>query len=154
MLVSECSIYALPEGPGAYGHASANQRESVIGGLLLSVRHNVADMSLWLVPVDARSFQRTLAQPVDLSDWSERPDDFPDRAREQGVRTDQEQGSWERNRRNLKKMEPGDPLLVYRNSRSRYTATRRVGPMATWSMSAKNSVINPSLFRDARYRSN
>lgn len=45
-----------------------------------------------------------------------------------GVRTDPTQGSWERNRRNLERMEPGDPLLVYRNEESRYTATGRVGP--------------------------
>jgi hypothetical protein len=38
-------------------------------------------MNLWLVPVDERSFQRTLADPVDLSDWDDRPDDFPERAR-------------------------------------------------------------------------
>lgn len=87
-------------------------------------------MSLWLVPVDEPSFQRTLAEPVNLSDWEDRPDDFPERARVWGVRTDPEQGTWERNRRNLERMEPGDPLLIYRNSRSRYTSTGRVGPMA------------------------
>jgi hypothetical protein len=86
-------------------------------------------MSLWLVPVDKQSFQRTLADPIDLSGWEERPDGFPERARVWGVRTDPEQGAWERNRRNLEKMERGDPLLVYRNSVSRYTATGRVGPM-------------------------
>lgn len=87
-------------------------------------------MNLWLVPVDERSFQRTLAQPVDLSGWEDRPDDFPETARVWGVRTDRKQGDWKRNRRNLEKMEAGDPLLVYRNSVSRYTATGRVGPMA------------------------
>lgn len=87
-------------------------------------------MNLWLVPVDERSYQRTLAEPADLSGWQDRPDEFPGRARVWGVRTDSEQGSWERNRRNLEKMEPGDPLIVYRNEVSRYTATGRVGPMA------------------------
>jgi hypothetical protein len=87
-------------------------------------------MNLWLVPVDERSFQRTLAEPIDLSDWTRRPDEFPEQARVWGVRTDPEQGSWERNRRNLERMERGDPLLIYRNSVSRYTATGRVGPMA------------------------
>ncbi|WP_276259712.1 hypothetical protein [Haloglomus litoreum] len=87
-------------------------------------------MNLWLVPVDEESFQRTLAQPVDLADWDERPGDFPKRARVWGVRTDPAQGSWERNRRNLERMDRGDPLLIYRNSQSRYTATGRVGPMA------------------------
>jgi hypothetical protein len=87
-------------------------------------------MNLWLVPVDERSFQRTLAEPVDLSDWVDRPDSFPERARVWGVRTDPEQGSWERNRRNLERMGPGDLLLIYRNSVSRYTATGRVGPIA------------------------
>jgi len=86
-------------------------------------------MNLWLVPVDETSFQRTLSDPVSLSDWENRPDDFPERARVWGVRTDPEQGEWERNRRNLEKMEPGDPLLVYRNEASRYTATGRIGPM-------------------------
>ena len=87
-------------------------------------------MNLWLVPVDGRSFQRTLAEPVDLTDWENRPDDFPEHARLWGVRTDPEQGEWERNRRNLTKMEQGDPLLFYRNFTSQYTATGRVGPMA------------------------
>lgn len=86
-------------------------------------------MNLWLVPVDERSFQQTLAEPVDLSGWENRPESFPDRARIWGIRTDPEQGSWERNRRNLERMEPGDPLLIYRNSVSRYIATGRIGPM-------------------------
>lgn len=86
-------------------------------------------MNVWLVPVDERSFQSTLTEPIDLSDWDDRPDSFPECARVWGVRTDPEQGSWERNRRNLERMERGDPLLIYRNSESRYTATGRVGPM-------------------------
>jgi hypothetical protein len=87
-------------------------------------------MNLWLVPVDEPSFQRTLAEPIDLSDWDHRPASFPNHARVWGVRTDPEQGSWERNRRNLERMERGDPLLIYRNAMSQYTATGRVGPMA------------------------
>jgi len=87
-------------------------------------------MNLWLVPVDERSFQRTMAEPITLSEWEGRPDSFPETARIWGVRTDPEQGSWERNRRNLERMERGDPLLFYRNSESRYTAAGRVGPMA------------------------
>lgn len=86
-------------------------------------------MNLWLVPVDEPSFQRTLAEPIDLSDWDDRPASFPRHARVWGVRTDLEQGSWERNRRNLARMERDDPLLIYRNSMSRYTAIGRVGPM-------------------------
>ena len=82
---------------------------------------------LWLMPVDERSFQQTLADPIDLSDRADKPAEFPDRARVWGVRTDPAQGSWERNRRNLERMEPGDPLLVYRNSTSQYYATGRVG---------------------------
>jgi len=87
-------------------------------------------MNLWLVPVDERSFQRTLAEPIDLSDWGGRPDSFPERARIWGVRTDPKQGSWKRNRRNLERMEHNDPILIYRNSESRYTATGRVGSLA------------------------
>jgi hypothetical protein len=87
-------------------------------------------MNLWLVPVDEPSFQQTLAEPIDLSPWDNRPASFPDHARVWGVRTDPEQGSWERNRRNLERMERDDPLVIYRNSKSRYTATGRVGPMA------------------------
>jgi hypothetical protein len=87
-------------------------------------------MNLWLVPANERAFQRTLAEPVDLSGWQDRPDSFPKRARVWGVRTDPDQGSWERNRRNLERMERGDPLLVYRNGVSRYVAAGRVGPMA------------------------
>lgn len=82
---------------------------------------------LWLVPVDEPSYQETLDQTIDLSDCAEKPETFPDQARVWGVRTDPEQGSWERNRRNLKRMETGDPLLIYRNSLSKYTATGRVG---------------------------
>ncbi|TKX66196.1 MULTISPECIES: hypothetical protein [Halorubrum] len=87
-------------------------------------------MNLWLVPVDEPSFQQTLAEPIDLSAWDSRPASFPEHARVWGVRTDPEQGSWERNRRNLELMERDDPLVIYRNSKSRYTATGRVGPMA------------------------
>lgn len=83
---------------------------------------------LWLVPVDELSFQQTLAEPIDLSDRDKKPDDFPDHARVWGVRTDPEQGNWERNRRNLERMETGDPLLIYRNSTSRYHAKGRIGP--------------------------
>lgn len=83
---------------------------------------------LWLVPVDETSFKQTLDEPVDLSDAPNKPADFPDEARVWGVRTDPEQGSWERNKRNFERMESGDPLLIYRNSQSRYTATGRVGP--------------------------
>lgn len=86
-------------------------------------------MTLWLVPVDEPSYQATLAEPIDLSEWDDRPDTFPSTARVWGVRTDPQQGSWERNRRNLDRMEPGDPLLIYRNSQSQYTAAGRVGPM-------------------------
>lgn len=86
-------------------------------------------MNLWLVPVDERSFQRTLAEPCDLSDWPDRPDSFPESPRVWGVRTDREQGSWARNRRNLERMGRGDPVLVYRNSTSRYAATGRIGPI-------------------------
>ena len=86
-------------------------------------------MNLWLVPANERAFQRTLAERVDLSGWQDRPGSFPERARVWGVRTDPEQGSWERNRRNLERMDRGDPLLVYRNEVSRYVATGRVGPM-------------------------
>jgi hypothetical protein len=86
-------------------------------------------MNLWLVPVDEPSYQATLVDPIDLTEWQDRPDSFPERARVWGVRTDPKQGSWERNRRNLKQMECGDPLLIYRNSKSRYTASGRVGPM-------------------------
>jgi len=56
-------------------------------------------MSLGLVPVDEASFQRTLDEPIDLSDWDDRPASFPDRARVWGVRADPDQGFWERNRR-------------------------------------------------------
>ena len=83
---------------------------------------------LWLVPADERSYQRTLAEPVDLSDVADKPDEFPDRARVWGVRTDPEQGTWKRNRRNLDRMDRGDPLLIYRNGTGRYVATGQIGP--------------------------
>lgn len=83
-------------------------------------------MSLFLVPVDEPSYRRTLAEPIDLSDWEDRPPDVPASARVWGVRTDPEQGSWERNRRNWEIMEPGDPLVFYRNRHGRYDAAGRV----------------------------
>ena len=86
-------------------------------------------LTLWIVPVDEPSFQQTLATPADLSGWDERPDSFPVEARVWGVRTDPEQGSWARNKRNLDKMERGDPIVFYRNETSEYHATGRVGPM-------------------------
>lgn len=85
-------------------------------------------VQLWLVPVDEASFQQTMEEPINLSDAPNKPNRFPDKVRVWGVRTDREQGSWKRNRRNLDRMEPGDPLLVYRNSESQYTAMGRVGP--------------------------
>lgn len=82
---------------------------------------------LWLVPVDEYSFRQTLVEPIDLSNRDDKPDSFPERTRVWGVRTDPEQGDWERNQRNLEQMETGDPLLIYRNSTSRYHAKGRVG---------------------------
>jgi hypothetical protein len=84
---------------------------------------------LWLVPADEPSYQQTLAQPRDLSPAPDKPDGFPDEARVWGVRTDpdHEQAPWDRNRRNLERMAPGDPLLIYRNSESHYVAAGRVG---------------------------
>jgi hypothetical protein len=82
---------------------------------------------LWLVPVDEPSFQQTLAQPVDLSEQSAKPDSFPDRTRVWGVRTDPERGGGgERNMRALEQIETGDPLVIYRNQTSRYHAIGRV----------------------------
>lgn len=82
---------------------------------------------LWLVPVDEQSYRETLAEPVDFSNRTDTPPKFPDEARVWGVRTDPEQGDWQRNRRNLVLMEHGDPLLFYRNNESKYTAFGRVG---------------------------
>lgn len=82
---------------------------------------------LWLVPTDTASFQATLATPIDLTDAPDRPPYFPSRTRVWGVRTDPEQGSWERNKRNLERMESGDPLLFYRNGTGEYRAIGEVG---------------------------
>lgn len=83
--------------------------------------------SLFLVPVDEPSYRRTLAKPIELGDWSNRPPAVPESARIWGVRTDPEQGSWERNRRNRELMGSGDPLVFYRNRHGRYDAAGRVG---------------------------
>lgn len=85
--------------------------------------------SLFLVPVDEPSYRATLKDEIDLSDWKHRPDDVPKSTRIWGVRTDPEQGSWDRNRRNWRKMEPGDDLLFYRNGHGHYFATGTVGTM-------------------------
>lgn len=83
----------------------------------------------WLVPADEPSYQQTLAQPCDLTPAPDKPQAFPDNARIWGVRTDpeHEQAPWDRNRRNLEHITPGDPLLVYRNSKNKYVAAGRVG---------------------------
>lgn len=81
----------------------------------------------WLVPVDENSYQQTLAQPIDLTGWEDRPDNFPEQARIWGVRTDPEQGEWKANKRHLEQMETGDPLLFYRNSKGQYDAAGRIG---------------------------
>lgn len=81
----------------------------------------------WLIPADEPSYQKTLAQPRDLTAAPRKPAAFPDQARVWGVRTDPEQGSWERNTRNLEQMSPGDPLLIYRNNESHYVAAGRIG---------------------------
>jgi len=86
--------------------------------------------SLWLVPVNEPDFQKTLAQPIDLSDWEDRPDDFPEESRIWGVRADPQQGEWKVNRRHLENMEPNDTLLFYRSSESRYDAAGTIGQFA------------------------
>lgn len=86
--------------------------------------------STWLVPVDEQSFQKTLTQPIDLSDWDDRPSDFPARTRVWGVRTDPKQGEWSMNKSHLEDMKTGDPLLFYRNSKSRYDAAGTIGQFA------------------------
>lgn len=83
---------------------------------------------LWLIPVDEPSFQATLATPIDLREVTEKPSNFPDYTRVWGVRTDTSQNNFERNRRNLERMEPGNPLVIYRNETSTYHAIGRVGP--------------------------
>ena len=83
--------------------------------------------SLWLVPVDENSYQQTLAQPIDLTSWDDRPADFPEQARIWGVRTDPAQGEWNGNERHLEKMKTDDTLLFYRNKESRYDAAGRIG---------------------------
>jgi len=86
-------------------------------------------MNLWLVPVDEPSFQRTLAEPIDLSDWNNRPDSFPRtrpgmgrqpiRNRVPGSETVEISNEWARR-----------PAPDLPEPESRYTATGRVGPMA------------------------
>ena len=85
--------------------------------------------SLFLVPVDEPSYRATLETKANLTDWDNRPADIPERAHVWGVRTDPEQGTWSRNRRNWEKMESGDDLLFYRNGQGHYFATGTVGAM-------------------------
>ena len=82
---------------------------------------------VFLAPVDNASYRATLESEIDLSDWEDRPSDFPSRARVWGVRTDPEMGDWKRNRSSLDKMSEDDPILFYRNSE--YFARGRVGVM-------------------------
>lgn len=86
--------------------------------------------ALYLVPVDEESYRATLAHEIDLSGWTERPTGFPATARVCGVRTDPERGTWERNKRTWAQMEPGEPLLFYRNGEGRFFASGRIGTMA------------------------
>jgi len=85
--------------------------------------------NLWLIPTDEHSYQQTLADPVDLTPAPDKPSSFPDNARVWGVRTDPEHpdAPWDRNEQNLERMSPGDPLVIYRNSESRYVATGYIG---------------------------
>jgi hypothetical protein len=85
--------------------------------------------ALYLVPVDEPSYQATLAQKIDLTEWTDRPDDFPAKAHVWGVRTNPEQGPWPRNERTWEQMETGEPLLFYRNVKGRFFATGRIGAM-------------------------
>jgi len=84
---------------------------------------------LWLIPADETSYQQTLAEPRDLTRAPDKPSAFPDDARVWGVRTDPDHpgAPWKRNKRNLERLSPGDPLLIYRNSKSQYVAAGRVG---------------------------
>lgn len=83
--------------------------------------------ALYLVPVDEPPWRATLKDPVDLTGWDERPDDFPVEARVWGVRTDPAQGPWPRNERTWDRMEPGELLLFYRNGTGRFIASGRIG---------------------------
>lgn len=78
----------------------------------------------WFIPADEQSYQKTLAEQCNLSPAPDRPDSFPERVRAWGVRTDPHhpKAPWERNERNLERMEPGDPLLIYRNAEGFYDA--------------------------------
>jgi hypothetical protein len=82
--------------------------------------------SVFFAPVD-ESYRRLLESPIDLTDWDDRPDDFPEEARVWGVRTDPEQGEWSRNRSNWQKMELGDRVFFYRDGE--FFATGRVSAM-------------------------
>lgn len=86
-------------------------------------------MTIYLVPMDEPSYRATLAKPVDLSSWKDRPEDFPITARVWGVRTDPKQGSWERNQRTWEQMEPGEPLLFYLNGTGEFVARGQIGEM-------------------------
>lgn len=89
----------------------------------------VPGMALYLVPMDEPSYRATLAEPLDLNGWEDRPADFPVTARVWGVRTDPAQGSWERNRRTWKRMESDEPLLFYLNGTGEFVAYGRIGVM-------------------------
>lgn len=86
-------------------------------------------MALYLVPMDEPSYRATVAEPLDLSDWENRPDDFPATARVWGVRTDPAQDSWERNQQTWERMESGEPLLFYLNGTGEFVAHGRIGVM-------------------------
>jgi hypothetical protein len=84
---------------------------------------------LWLIPADKKSYQQTLAQPRDLTPAPDKPQAFPDEARVWGVRTDPEhkQAPWPRNKRNLERMNPSDPLLIYLKGDGHYVASGSIG---------------------------
>lgn len=91
--------------------------------------------TLFLAPVDEDSYRATLEEEIDLSDWNERPPEFPVKARVWGVRTDMDKGRWSRNRNSWEQMSEGDPMLFYRKgnyglfSKPKYFARGRVGAM-------------------------
>lgn len=70
---------------------------------------------LFLTTIDNQfDFQDTVETPADLSDWPDRPTDFPEQARVWGIR------QAEQNKRAFEKMQQGDYVLFYENGTNEY----------------------------------
>ncbi|WP_418280927.1 hypothetical protein [Halorubrum sp. DTA98] len=77
--------------------------------------------NVFLVPIDPENFEKTVRSPVDLTDYSERPEPLADADEARLWAVDDDSGSGS----TFERMSEGDLLLFYHDDE--YVATGRIG---------------------------